>query len=94
MEVVKGQETQWKALAEELNVRYKKRAEIILRTDHNDIQKMEAVVDHYVRYYPTRSWDYVASALRGTELHQQGDIVIAKYVRGILMMISGSIVNT
>ena len=82
MEVVKGLERRWEVLAGKLNVRYQKRAEI-KRTRYNDIQRMEAVVDHYVRYYSLRSWEMVASALREMGLRQQGDIVIAKYVRGI-----------
>ena len=82
MEVVKGQERRWVDLVLKLGVRYEKTAEI-KRTYHNDIQRMEAVVDDYVRYYPRRSWDRVASTLREMGLHQQGDVVIAKYVRGI-----------
>ena len=92
MEVVKGQERRWKDLAGKLGVRREKIAEI-KRTDHNDIQRMEAVMDDYVRYYPLRSWDRVASALQRMGLHQLGDVVTAKYIRGIIM-ISGSIVNT
>ena len=92
MEVVNGLERRWEVLAYTLNVRHKKRAEI-KRTDHNDIQRMEAVVDDYVRYYPLRSWGCVASALQWMGLHQLGDVVTAKYIRGIIM-ISGSIVNT
>ena len=95
MEVVKGLERQWEDLAGggKLYVPNKK-IEEIKSTDHNDIQMMEAVVDHFVRYCPTRSWDRVASTLREMGLHQQGDVVISKYIRGILVMIGGSIVNT
>ena len=84
MEVVKGLERQWEDLAGagKLYVPSEKIAEI-KSTNHNDIQRMEAVVDHFVRYYPYRSWDCVASALREMGLHQLGDVVIAKYVRGI-----------
>ena len=82
MEVVKGQERRWEDLVLKLGVRYGKTAEI-KRTYHNDIQRMEAVVDRYVRYNPRRSWGSVASALQRMGLHQLGDIVIAKYVRGI-----------
>ena len=92
MEVVKGLERRWEDLAIKLFVRGKKITEI-KRTDHNDIQRMEAVVDDYVRYYPTRSWGSVARALREMGLHQLGDVVTVKYIRGIIM-ISGSIVNT
>ena len=82
MEVVKGLERRWDNLTGELYVLSKKIAEIT-STNHNDIQRMEAVVDHFVRYDPLRSWDRVARALQGMGLHQQGDVVIAKYVRGI-----------
>ena len=82
IQVVNGLERRWEDLAYKLNMRYKKITEI-KRTDHNDIQKMEAVVDDYVRYHPLRSWDRVASALREMRLYQQGDVVIAKYIRGI-----------
>ena len=82
MEVVKGQERRWEDLAIELLVRREKRAEI-KTTYHNDVQRMEAVVDHYVRYFPLRSWDHIASALQGMRLYQLSDVVIAKYVRGI-----------
>ena len=44
---------------------------------------MEAMVDDYVTYKPNHSWEKVAGALREMGLHQQGDVVIAKYVRGI-----------
>ena len=78
MEVVKGLETRWKDLAGKLYVRDKKITEIE-NGYHDEIRRME----EYVRYYPLRSWDGVASALRRMGLHQQGDVVIAKYVRGI-----------
>ena len=82
MEVVKGQERRWENLAATLMVRNKKRAEIE-RTNHNDIQRMEAVVDHYVRYHPLRSWDSVVRELQVIGLYQLSDVVTAKYIRGI-----------
>ena len=82
MEVVKGLERRWMHLAVELVVQHEKIAEI-KRTYPYDIQRMEAVVDHYVRYKPNRSWEKVASALQRIGLHQQGSIVTTKYIRGI-----------
>ena len=82
MEVVKGQERRWEGLALELVVRFMKTAEI-QTTYHNDFQRMEAVVDHYVRYDPHRSWGRVARALQDMGLYQLSDVVTAKYVRGI-----------
>ena len=82
MEVVKGQETRWEGLAFVLMVQYKRITEIET-TYHNDVQRMEAVVDDYVRYYPLRSWGDVAGALQDMELHQLSDVVTAKYIRGI-----------
>ena len=82
MEVVKGQERRWEALASELVVRREKIVEIE-STDHNDIQRMEAVVDDYVRYHPGRSWGHVASALQRMGLLQRVDVVTAKCIPGI-----------
>ena len=82
MEVVKGMEKWWEGLADKLRVRYEKRAEI-KTTYHNDFQRVEAVVDDYVRYYPLRSWEKVASALQEMGQHQRKAFVTTKYVRGI-----------
>ena len=82
MEVVKGLERRWEDLADKLRVQYEKRAEI-KTAYHNDVQRMEAVVDHYVRYYPLRSWGRVARALQVMGLYQLSDVVTAKYIRGI-----------
>ena len=82
MEVVKGLERRWKDLADKLRVRYKKRAEI-KTTYHNDVHRIEAVVDDYVRYKPDRSWGDVARALQEMGLPQKADAITAKCVRGI-----------
>ena len=81
MEVVRGMEGRWKDLGMNL-VRYSEIQEIrrLYRSDH---QKMEALINHYVRHYPTRSWMRVASALKAIELPQLAEVVITKYVRGM-----------
>ena len=82
MEVVKGQETRWENLADAFMVQYEKITEI-KTTYRNDFQRMEAVVDDCVRYFPLCSWGDVARALQDVGLYQPSDVVTAKYIRGI-----------
>ena len=92
MEVVKGRERRWEDLAGKLVVRYTKITEIKAGY-HDEIRRMEEVIKEYVRYIPNHSWDHFARVLQSMGLHQLGDAVTDKYVRGIIM-ICGSIVNT
>ena len=82
MEVVRGVESRWKDLSDELYVRLSEMQTIRLlyRSDH---QRMEAVVNHYVRHYPFCSWSKVAHALELMKLRQLAKVVTTKYVRGI-----------
>ena len=82
MEVVNGLERRWEDLAYKLDLRYEKIGGI-KTTYHNEFQRMEAVVDDYVRYKPDRSWEDVAISLQKMRLPQKADAVIAKHVRGI-----------
>ena len=44
---------------------------------------MAEVVDEYVRYHPTPSWNKVATALQRMKLDKLADEVTTKYVRGM-----------
>ena len=82
MEVVRGVEDRWEDLGRKLGVRYSWRWEIrcLYQSDH---QRMEALINHYVRHHPLRSWKGVASALEDTELRRLAKVVTTKYVRGM-----------
>ena len=89
MEVVRGVESRWKDLGRNLcsggtwrGVRHSE-MEKIQRLYQNDHQRMEAVVNHYVRHYPTHSWSEVASALEEMKLRRLAKVVTTKYVRGM-----------
>ena len=82
MEVVRGVESRWKDLSSKLPVRYSEKQKI-RRLYQSDHQKMEALVKHYVRYYPFHSWKDVSSALEEMQLPQLAEAVTTKYVRGM-----------
>ena len=82
MEVVKEVEHRWEDLGLWLGVPDSKREEIIDSLYQSDHHRMEAVVDYYVRYYPTPSWKGVAGALRGMDLDDQAEEITAKYIKG------------
>ena len=82
MMVVRGLEDRWEDLSDELAVRYSQREEI-QRLYQSDHQRMEALINHYVRHKPTRSWKEVASALEEMELPQLAEVVTTEYVRGM-----------
>ena len=82
IEVVRGVEDRWEDLGRELGVRYSWRWEI-RRLYQSDHQRMEAIINHYVRHCPTRSWKRVASALEDMELRRLAKVVTTKYVRGM-----------
>ena len=82
MEVVRGVESRWKDLSDKLCVRYSEK-EKIPRLYQSDHQRMEAIIMHYVKHYPSRSWKDVSSALERMELPQLAEVVTTKYVRGM-----------
>ena len=82
MEVVRGVESRWEDLGNKLFVRRSERQNI-QRLYQSDHQKMEAIINHYVRHYPTSSWSEVASALEMMNLRQLAKVVTTKYVRGM-----------
>ena len=91
MEVVRGVEGRWKHLSIQLVVRDSEIQKIqpLYRSDH---QRMEALINHYVRYKPSRSWKGVASALERMQLPQLAEMITTKYVRGMwqgLLLTSG-----
>ena len=82
MEVVRGLESRWEDLADKLVVRDSEIQKIrhLYLSDH---QRMEALINHYVRHKPTRSWKKVADALERMELPQLAEVVTTKYIRGM-----------
>ena len=82
MEVVKGVEDHLWGLGGVLGVPLSKMEEVE-RLYHSDYQKMEAVLDNYVKYHPAPSWKYFAQALQRVWLHKQADEVTTKYVKGM-----------
>ena len=82
MEVVRGVEGRWKDLGNELGVRDSEMQKI-QRLYQSDHQKMEAIINHYVRHKPSRSWKRVASELERMQLPQLAEVVTTKYVRGM-----------
>ena len=89
MEVVRGVEGRWKDLSSnlcsEVISRGVRRSEMdkIWHLYQSDHQKMEAIIKHYVRYYPFHSWKDVSSALVEMNLPQLAEVVTTKYVRGM-----------
>jgi len=81
MEVLKGVESRWNDLADKLVVR----SEIskIETLYHNDTDKMEAVVNEYVRQFPTHTWRRIVRALKRMRLHEQANVITTKYIQGI-----------
>ena len=82
IEVVRGVEDRWEALSDKLFVRSSEEQKI-QRLYQSDHQRMEALINHYVRHYPLRSWKEFASALGRIQLPQLAEVVTTKYVRGI-----------
>ena len=82
MEVVRGVEGRWKDLSDKLNIRPTEKEKIphLYQSDH---QRMEAIIKHYVRHKPSRSWKRVADALEWMNLPQLAEVVTTKYVRGM-----------
>ena len=82
MEVVKELEHKWDDLGRRLGV-VKLKVQKIASLHQSDHQKMEAIIDHYVRYHPTASWKKIALVLEAMKLHTQAVEVTEKYVKGM-----------
>ena len=81
LSVLSGVEEQWEELGEELDVVESKMNEI--RQHHwSNTDRMEALTTFYIRYYPTPSWQRIASALQEMGLQDLADVVTTKYVGG------------
>ena len=82
MEVVRGVESCWENLSDQLGVRSSEDQKI-KRLYQSDHQRLEALIEHYTRHHPSRSWKQVADALEEMELPQLAEVVTTKYVRGM-----------
>ena len=82
MEVMKGVEHHWWYLGIGLGVPdfMMNEVETLYHSDH---QRMEAVLDYYVKYHRPLSWKEFAGNLQVLGLHKQADAVTAKYVKGM-----------
>ena len=87
IEMVREVESHWWHLGHSLGVRFFQRWEIY-HLYQNDHQRLEALVNHYVRHFPTPAWKGVACALERIELHQLAKVVTTKYVRGMWLGVS------
>ena len=76
-----GLEERWEELGKELGVWLSKRNEI-RRLHHDSTHRIEQLIKFYIRYYPTPSWQDIASALQEMRLDDLADVVTTKYVRG------------
>ena len=81
MMVVKELEHHWDDVCFRLGVPYSKREEI-RRLNQSDHQRMEAIINHYVKS-PTASWKVIAETLQKMKLHKQADEVTARYIKGM-----------
>jgi len=75
-------EDRWSGLGDRLGLPWSKKAEV-RRLYCSDHQRMEAVLDYYVRYHPALSWKQFAGKLQVMGLHKQADEVTTKYVKGM-----------
>ena len=89
MEAVRGVESRWEDLGSnlcsEVILRGVRSSEMqkIQRLYQSDHQRLEALVKHYVKHCPFRSWKDVSSALERSNLPQLAEVVNTKYVRGM-----------
>ena len=85
LSVLSGVEERWEELCEKLllfpGVWQSKRDEI-RRLYHTSTDRIGALSIFFIRYYPTPSWQHIASALQMMGLHDLVDVVTTKYVRG------------
>ena len=80
MEVVMEVQCRWRNLGVSFGVRWVDQINWIYRSNQ---QRLEAVIDDYVKFYPTPSWKRVARALHEMKRHDLADEVTTKYVRGM-----------
>ena len=81
LSVLSGVEEQWEELGETLRVGRSKMNEI--RQHHpSSTDRMEALTNFIIRYYPAPSWQHISSVLQGMGLQDLADMVTTKYVRG------------
>ena len=81
LSVLSGVEERWEKLGGNLAVGESKMNEI--RQHHwSNTDRMEALTTFIIRYFPTPSWQRIASALQDIGLQDLADVVTTKYVRG------------
>ena len=86
LSVLSGVEERWEELGEELlvmipSVWWFKKNEI-RQLHHTSTDRVRALSNFYIRYYPTSSWQDVSSVLQWMGLQDLADLVTTKYVRG------------
>ena len=81
LSVLSGVEERWEELGEKLVVGESKRSEI-RRNHRSSHQRMRALINFYITYDPTPSWQEISSVLQEMGLHDLADVVTTKYVRG------------
>ena len=81
LSVLSGVEERWEELGEKLVVGESKRNEI-RRNHRSSHQRMRALINFYITYDPTSSWQEISSALQEMGLQDLADVVTTKYVRG------------
>ena len=83
--VLSGLEERWEELGEKLlflpRVWEHKRDEIRC-LHHDSTHQIEALIEFYIRYDPTPSWQHIASALKKVGLDDLADVITTKYIRG------------
>ena len=84
LEVVKGIEKQWEELSKKLikHCGGQSKRDEIRQLHHSNHHRMEALINFYIKYHPTPSWQHIASSLQKMGLHDLADSVSAKYIRG------------
>ena len=81
LSVLRGVEERWEELGDNLGVGQSKRDEI--RRNHlSSHQRLRALINFYITYDPTPSWQEISSVLQRMGLQDLADVVTTKYVRG------------
>ena len=81
LSVLSGVEERWEELGWNLGVRQSKRNEI-RRNHQTSTDRIAALSNFYIKYYPTPSWQRIVSVLQSMGLPDLADVVTTKYVRG------------
>ena len=84
LEVVKGIEKQWEELSKKLikHCGGQSKRDEIRQLHHSNRHRMEALINFYIKYHPTPSWQHIASSLQKIGLLDLADSVSGKYIRG------------